>query len=192
MYPCYKSPSLLGHQSAVTSAIWHWTGKQHQQSSFKTAWITSLIFTKTTTQDFIVIISLYYKTYNSLYDVIVSLMLKLNCFKETKLYLPIIVLSFFIIFCMLMDFLIMEKTTKFWQMWRNWEKGRWTMNLRRVGIFVVSVQNKSLAHTVLLRAQVLNEANVCQVSWLWVTADDEKNVQFCISEPKIILTVSNE
>lgn len=103
-YPYYKSWSWLSHQSAFTSAIWHWTGKQHQQNSFKTAWITSLIFTKTTTQACIVITSLHYKTYNSLYDVIVSLMLKLNCFKETKLYLPIIVLFFFIVFCMLTDF----------------------------------------------------------------------------------------
>lgn len=49
-----------------------------------------------------------------------------------------------------------------------------------------------MAHTVLLRAQALNEANVCQVSWLGVTADHEKNVQFCISEHEIILTPSNE
>lgn len=52
----------------------------------------------------------------------------------------------------------------------------------------VIVQDKGLAHTVLLRAQVLNEANVCQVFWLLVIADHEKNVQFCISESKITLT----
>lgn len=103
-YPYYKSCSLLGHQSAFTSAIWPSTGKQHQQNSFKTALITSLIFTKTTTQVFIAITSLYYKTYNSLYDVIVSLMLKSNCFKETKLYLPVIVVFFLIVFYILTDF----------------------------------------------------------------------------------------
>lgn len=71
---------------------------------FQDCLITSLIFTKTTTQVFIAITSLYYKTYNSLYDVIVSLMLKSNCFKETKLYLPVIVVFFFIVFYILTDF----------------------------------------------------------------------------------------
>lgn len=78
-----------------------------------TLFLFKKVFSSKFFQGFIAIISLYYKIYNNLLTARVSFMLKWNCFNEIKLYLPVIALFFFIVFCTLTYFFYHKKPTRF-------------------------------------------------------------------------------